>query len=67
MKKLLVAAVMALGLGVGMGSAFAATTASHSARPSVSQWGPAYTSDFDRRRVTGSNRSTRPSWHGAIT
>jgi hypothetical protein len=45
MKKLLVAAVMALGLGVGMGSAFAATTASHSARPSVSQWGPAYTSD----------------------
>jgi hypothetical protein len=30
MKKLLVAAMMALGLGLGMGSAFAATTNAHS-------------------------------------
>ena len=44
MKKLLIAAMMALGLGVSMGSAFAATT-SHYNKPQVVHSGPDYGSD----------------------
>jgi hypothetical protein len=43
MKKLLLAALMALGLG--MGSAYAAMAPSHSDRPQVIHWGPDYGND----------------------
>lgn len=44
MKQLLLAAMMAFGLGLGLASAHAATM-SHSNRPQVSHWGPAYGDD----------------------
>jgi hypothetical protein len=45
MKKLLLAATMALGLGISMGSAFAATGWSSSQHPQVIHNGPDYGAD----------------------
>jgi hypothetical protein len=42
MKKLLLVAIMALGVGLGMGSAYAATASNH---PQVVHWGPDYAAD----------------------
>ncbi|MGA3401021.1 MAG: hypothetical protein ABSC95_17530 [Acetobacteraceae bacterium] len=45
MKKLFLAAMMALGLGLGMSSAYAATAARHYNQPQVTHWGPDYGGD----------------------
>lgn len=44
MKKLLLAALAALGLGIGMASAFAASPSQFN-RPQVTHWGPDYGAD----------------------
>jgi len=45
MKKLLVVAIMALAVGLGMSSAFAATASNQSNHPRVVHFGPDYSAD----------------------
>jgi hypothetical protein len=45
MRKLLLVAILALGAGLGMSSAYAATVSNQSSHPRVVHWGPDYSAD----------------------